>query len=69
MGFLNEPRTIEEMEEKKQMMAAKLEVEEKKALIAEAKRRYGADWRKFFKFGGEGGMKSGIDWSSLKFRL
>jgi len=42
-------------------------IEEKRALIREAKRRYGKDYLKFFsKFTGKG---SGIDWNALRFRM
>lgn len=40
-----------------------LQIEEKRALIAEAKRRHGKDWAKVLNF------KSGMDWSALKFKL
>jgi len=40
-----------------------LSIEEKKALIAEAKRRHGKDWTKILN------VKSGMDWNSLKFKL
>ena len=44
-----------------------LSIEEKKALIAEAKKRYGKDWSKMFSsFSGKG---SGMDWAALKFRM
>ena len=55
---------VAELEQRKAAMAAQLDIEEKKALIREAKRRYGPDWRKFFS-----GLKSGIDWQSLRFRI
>ena len=42
-------------------------ISEKRALIREAKRRYGKDYLKFFsKFTGKG---SGIDWNALRFRM
>ncbi len=44
-----------------------LSIEEKKALIFEAKKRYGKDYMKFFSKFTSGG--SGMDWNALKFRL
>lgn len=52
---------LEEMNEKK---ATELSIAEKEALIKEAKKRYGSDWKKMFS-----GMKSGIDWNAIKFRV
>jgi len=43
-----------------------LSIEEKKALITEAKKKYGKDWSKMLNFGGKG---SGMDWNALKFRM
>ncbi len=68
MGFMNEP-SMEELEEIKQRKAAQLEIEEKKALIVEAKKRYGSDWKRMLNLGSNGTVKSGIDWQSLKFKL
>ncbi len=68
MPIFGEGRTIEDLEEEKQRKQSQLEIEEKKALIAEAKRRYGGDWKRHFtKF--ISGTKSGIDWQAIKFRV
>ena len=69
MGILGEGnQSLEELEAKKEMAKARTEIAEQKALEAEAKRRYGTDWKKFFSAGGDGGFKSGIDWQAIKFR-
>jgi len=58
---------LNQLELEDETRAKELSIAEKKALIAEAKRRYGRDWRRFFShFLGKG---SGIDWSAIKFRL
>lgn len=44
-----------------------LSIEEKKALIAEAKKKYGKDYLQFFSKFTKG--DSGIDWQALKFRM
>lgn len=64
MGFLREQKDIGELEEEKEMVGEQLEIEQKKALIAEAKKRYGNDWKKFL-----GDIHSGFDWDSLKFKM
>ena len=72
MGFLDSGASLEELEEKKQRAITMTEIArqqaERKALIAEAKRRYGKDWMQFFKGSGKGGG-SGIDWNAVKFKL
>lgn len=79
MGFLREAPTPEELEQIKQQRQSQLDIArlekerteneiEKRALIAEAKKRYGKDWTKFFSGGGKG-RGSGIDWQALKFRV
>jgi len=41
---------------------------EKRALIKQAKMKYGSDWMKFFtRFGGRAG--TGMNWNELKFRI
>jgi hypothetical protein len=57
-------KDLGELEEEKELYADKLDIEQKKALIAEAKKRYGNDWRKFL-----GNIKSGIAWDEVKFKL
>lgn len=68
MGFLDKEMSLEESELKKEQLQNILEIEQKKALIAEAKKRYGKDWQKFIP-GISGGVKSGMDWNALKFRI
>lgn len=68
MGFLNGNKSLEELEMEKERVKAQVEVEQNKALIAEAKKRYGSDWKdkvgSFLK-----NSKSGIDWNAVKFRM
>ena len=45
-------------------LSHELSIEQKKSLIAEAKKRYGRDWRKMFE-----GVHSGLDWNAVKFRI
>ena len=61
---MEEQGVIENLEEQNDIKQRELELAEKKALIAEAKKRYGNDWTKYFK-----GAHSGIDWQALKFKL
>lgn len=69
MGFLNGHKSLEELEMEKQQTKTEVEIAEQKALIAEAKKRYGSGGivDKIGKF--VGNTKSGMDWSALKFRL
>lgn len=64
MGFLNGPKDLGELEEEKEIVADELDIAQKRALIAEAKKRYGTDWKKMLS-----GVKSGMDWDAVKFRL
>lgn len=65
-GFLRHEPTIDELEQASEKEDARLSLEEKKALIRQIKKQYGNDApRKLF--GGQ--LKSGMDWSSLKFRV
>jgi hypothetical protein len=64
MGFLNGPKDIGDLEEEKERVGDELDIAQKKALIAEAKKRYGADWQKML-----GSVHSGMDWDAVKFRL
>jgi len=58
---------LSQLELEDEAASKQVSLEEKKALIREAKRRYGKDYLKFFsKFTGKG---SGMDWNALKFRL
>jgi hypothetical protein len=54
---------LAELELKNESYAQQLEIEEKRALIAEAKKRHGKDWARILNF------KSGMDWDALKFKL
>ena len=58
--------TIDQLEEENERKSLQMGIEEKKALINEAKRRYGKSWREYIPLKG---FKSGIDWQALKFRL
>jgi hypothetical protein len=51
------------LEMKDEAMDHEVSIQEKKALIAEAKKRYGSGWQKILNF------KSGMDWQALKFKL
>ena len=64
MGFMNPPKDLGELEEDKERYADELDIAQKKALIAEAKKRYGSNWKDKL-----GGIKSGLDWQAVKFRL
>lgn len=64
-GFLRHEPTIDELEQDSEKEDARLSLEEKKALIRQIKKQYGSDGPKLFK----GGIKSGMDWDSLKFRV
>lgn len=59
--------TLAELEMKDEAASKEVSIAEKRALAAEAKRRYGKDWGKMFSRFTSGG--SGIDWQALKFRL
>jgi len=64
MEFLNPPQSTDSLEEEDERLAARLKVEEKRALLAEVKKRYGKDWRHHLP-----NIKSGLDWDALRFRL
>lgn len=67
MSILGGAKSLEDLEMEKQRVTSEQEIAEKRALIAEAKKRYGNDWKSnFTKF--VGNTKSGIDWSAIKFR-
>jgi len=63
--------TLANLEMKDEALQKQVSIEEKKALINEAKRRYGRDWstilNSFVKKGSSGG--SGMDWQALKFKI
>jgi len=56
--------SLAELEEQNEEMSTKVSIAEKAALIREAKRRFGPDWKRFFS-----SVKSGIDWQAIKFRV
>ena len=58
---------LSELEAQNEVKQQELELAEKQAMIAKAKQMYGNDWRRVFQKGG--GVKSGMDWDSMKFRL
>ena len=58
---------LAQLELQDEVAAKQVSIEEKRALIREAKKRYGKDYLKFFSHFIKGG--SGIDWSALKFKL
>lgn len=64
MGFLNPPKSLDELEEDNDRTATQLSIEQKQALIREAKKRYGNDWKLHLPE-----IKSGLDWNALRFRL
>ena len=64
MGFLSTPKTVEALEEENERTAQQLSIAEKRALITEAKKRYGRDWKLHLPK-----VESGMDWDALRFRL
>ena len=59
------PEPIGELEEENERKSVEMSLAEKKAIIAEYKKRYGKDWRKFIPMN----WKTGLDWQALKFQL
>ena len=59
--------TLNQLELEEEAATKQVSIEEKKALIREAKKRYGKDYLQFFNKFASGG--SGIDWQALKFTL
>jgi len=58
---------LNELELRDEAMSKEVSISEKRALIQEAKKRYGKDYLKFFnKLTSKG---SGIDWNMLRFRM
>ena len=65
MGFLNKDnRDLGELEEEKEKEKDRMDIAQMKAIEAEAKKRYGSDWKKML-----GDVHSGMDWNAVKFRL
>ena len=59
--------TLAELELRDEALQKQVSIEEKKALIKEAKKRYGRDWSKILNTFNKNG--SGMDWQALKFKL
>jgi len=60
---------LSNLELDEEIAAKELSVAEKRVLIRQAKKKYGADWYSIIsKFGG-GGKGSGMNWNALKFRV
>jgi len=57
-------KTLEELEAENELMQQRVNLAEKQALINEAKKKYGKDWKLHIP-----NVKSGMDWSALKFRV
>ncbi len=60
-------KDLETLEEESQRKDTELQIEEKKALIRQAKAKWGSSWKE--KLGGLLKGKSGINWTELKFRV
>lgn len=56
-------QTLSQLELQDEAYGKQVSIEEKRALIREAKKRYGSDWTKILN------VKSGMDWKALKFKL
>jgi len=64
MGLLNPPKNLDELEDESDRTATQLSIEQKRALIREAKKRYGSDWKLYLPK-----IVSGFDWKALRFKL
>jgi len=64
MGLLNPPKNLDELEDESDRTATQLSIEQKRALIREAKKRYGSDWKLHLPK-----IVSGFDWKALRFKL
>jgi hypothetical protein len=64
MSFFRDDPTPEEMQQQLERAKAEREIAEQRALVAEAKKRYGKDWSKMFS-----NFSGGIDWQKLKFNV
>lgn len=64
------PKSIDQLMEEEERLEAQARAErargsvEEEVLLRKARRRWGNDWKDH----SENGMKSGLDWSALKFR-
>jgi len=64
VGLLNLSPELSGLEEENEKKAVQLSIEQKKALIAEAKKRYSRDWKLHLPK-----IQSGFNWSGIRFRL
>lgn len=62
----NNEESLERLEQLNQQKGVELSIAQKQALINEAKRRFGPDWKRMLNLGN---VRSGIDWNSIRFRL
>ena len=60
-------QTLNQLELEDEAAGKQVSIEEKRALIREAKKRYGKDYLRFFSKFTSG--SSGIDWQALKFKM
>lgn len=65
---LSKDLSPQELEQENDKMDALIQLEKKKEIIAKLKAQYGKDWTRFIP-GAKDGIKSGIDWSAIKFRV
>jgi len=69
-GFLRKEKSLEDMEAESERLEGQLSIAEKKRLLAELERREGKGaWKMFAQDKDGKGLKSGINWSEIKFRL
>ena len=64
MSLLGGEKSLGELEEEKEEATTRAQIAQQKEIEAEAKRRYGSDWKKML-----GNVHSGINWDSVKFKL
>jgi len=64
MGLFSTQKDLGELEEQDERATTQLSIEQKMALIREAKKRYGKDWKLHLPK-----ITSGLDWQALKFKL
>lgn len=64
MGIFAQDKTPDELEEEAYRTKTQINLEEQRALLREVKHRYGRDWKRHLP-----NIKSGMDWSALKFKL
>jgi len=64
MGLLTPTKDLGELEEEGERVDSELSIEQKKALIREAKNKFGSDWKLHLPE-----IKSGFNWNALRFKL